>query len=37
MDTPFRRSVSSRELLWLGVTTHPNAQSIAQQLTEAFG
>src|SRR5262249_3607956 len=26
-----------RELLWLGVTTHPNAQWIAQQLTEALG
>jgi transposase InsO family protein len=26
-----------RELLWLGVTTHPNAQWIAQQLTEAYG
>jgi hypothetical protein len=26
-----------RELLWLGVTTHPTAEWIAQQLTEAFG
>src|SRR5207253_3453451 len=26
-----------RELLWLGVTTHPNAQWIAQQLTQAYG
>ena len=26
-----------RELLWLGVTTHSNAQWIAQQLTEAYG
>ena len=26
-----------RELLWLAVTTHPNAQWIAQQLTEAYG
>ena len=26
-----------RELLWLAVTSHPNAQWIAQQLTEAYG
>lgn len=26
-----------RELIWLGVTTHPTAAWIAQQLTEAFG
>jgi transposase InsO family protein len=26
-----------RELLWLGVTAHPNAEWIARQLTEAFG
>jgi hypothetical protein len=26
-----------RELLWLGVTSHPSAQWIAQQLTEAYG
>jgi len=25
-----------RELLWVGVTAHPNAQWIAQQLTEAY-
>ena len=28
---------SRRELLWLGVTTHPNAEWIARQLTEACG
>ena len=27
----------SRELLWLGVTAHPSAQWVAQQLTEALG
>jgi transposase InsO family protein len=26
-----------RELLWLGVSAHPNAEWIARQLTEAFG
>lgn len=26
-----------RELLWLGVTAHPNAEWIARQLTEALG
>jgi transposase InsO family protein len=26
-----------RELLWLGVTAHPNAEWIARQLTEAYG
>jgi hypothetical protein len=28
---------SRRELLWLGVTTHPSAEWIARQLTEAYG
>src|SRR5947207_206005 len=28
---------SRRELVWLGVTTHPNAEWIARQLTEACG
>jgi hypothetical protein len=28
---------SRRELLWVGVTTHPNAEWIARQLTEACG
>ena len=28
---------SRRELLWLGVTTHPNAEWISRQLTEACG
>ena len=28
---------SRRELLWLGVTAHPNAAWIAHQLTEAYG
>jgi transposase InsO family protein len=28
---------SRRELLWLAVIAHPNAQWIAQQLTEAYG
>jgi transposase InsO family protein len=28
---------SRRELLWLGVTTHPSAEWIARQLTEACG
>ena len=28
---------SRRELLWLGVTAHPNAEWIARQLTEAYG
>src|SRR5665811_1833793 len=26
-----------REILWLGVTTHPNAEWISRQLTEAYG
>ena len=26
-----------RELVWLGVTAHPNAEWIARQLTEAYG
>ena len=28
---------SRRELLWLGVTAHPNAEWLARQLTEACG
>src|SRR5712671_2368366 len=28
---------SRREILWLGVTAHPNAQWIARQLSEAYG
>jgi hypothetical protein len=28
---------SRRELLWLGVTVHPNAEWLARQLTEACG
>jgi hypothetical protein len=28
---------SRRELLWLGVTTHPSAEWIARQLTAAYG
>jgi hypothetical protein len=28
---------SRRELLWLGATTHPSAEWIARQLTEAWG
>jgi transposase InsO family protein len=28
---------SRRELLWLGVTAHPNAEWIARQLTETYG
>src|SRR6266478_9525428 len=28
---------SRRELLWLGITAHPNAEWIAGQLTEAYG
>jgi hypothetical protein len=26
-----------REILWLGVTAHPNAEWISCQITEAFG
>jgi hypothetical protein len=26
-----------REILWMGTTSHPNAEWIARQLTEAFG
>jgi len=26
-----------REILWLGVTTHPSAEWISRQLTEAYG
>ena len=26
-----------RELLWVGVTAHPSAQWVAQQLTEVYG
>jgi hypothetical protein len=29
--------LSRRELLWLGVTAHPNAEWLARQLTEACG
>jgi transposase InsO family protein len=28
---------SRRELVWLGVSSHPSAESIARQLTEAYG
>jgi transposase InsO family protein len=28
---------SRREILWLGVTTHPSAEWISRQLTEAYG
>jgi hypothetical protein len=28
---------SRRELLWFGVTAHPNAEWLARQLTEACG
>src|SRR5215203_4035357 len=28
---------SRREILWLGATTHPTAQWIAHQLSEAYG
>jgi hypothetical protein len=45
-STPSRRSTwyglpilrqSRRELLWLGMTAHPNAEWLARQLTEACG
>ena len=28
--------VARRELVWINVTTHPTAERIAQQITEAF-